>query len=64
MRKAELHYMWKYCSNKPLLSQQAFQSQSAFSQQQMWYSGTVTNQKIVTTSQTENISDVSFLILL
>ncbi|XP_056883449.1 nebulin-related-anchoring protein isoform X2 [Takifugu flavidus] len=40
------------------LAGQAFQSQSEFSQQQMWYSGTVTNQKIVTTSQTENtISD-------
>eukprot|EP00066_Takifugu_rubripes_P015396 XP_011604662.1 PREDICTED: nebulin-related-anchoring protein isoform X3 [Takifugu rubripes] len=39
-------------------SSEAFQSQSEFSQQQMWYSGTVTNQKIVTTSQTENtISD-------
>lgn len=47
------------------MSEQAFQSQSEFSQQQMWYSGTVTNQKIVTTSQTENtISGVSFLRLL
>lgn len=46
-----------------ILSQQAFQSRSEFSQQQMWYSGTVSNQQIVTTSQTENaINDVRLLI--
>lgn len=53
--------MWKYCSDNSQLSKQAFQCQSEFSQQQMWYSGTVTNQKTVTTAETENtISDVSF----
>lgn len=42
------------------LFKQAFQSQSEFSQQQTWYSGVVTNQKIVTMSQAEQtISDVS-----
>lgn len=54
--------MWWEClfSTLFLSSKQAFQSQSEFSQQQTWYSGMVTNQKIVTMSQTENtISDVS-----
>lgn len=43
-----------------VLPKQAFQSQSEFSQQQTWFSGSVTNQKIVTMSQAEQtISDVS-----
>lgn len=51
---------WSACRNKFELFQQAFQSRSDFSQQQQWYSGTVTNQTIVTTCQTENtINDVS-----
>lgn len=45
-----------------ILSKQAFQSQSEFSQQQTWFSGSVTNQKTVTMSQAEQtISDVSLL---
>ncbi|XP_044033613.1 nebulin-related-anchoring protein isoform X3 [Siniperca chuatsi] len=43
------------------MASQAFQSQSEFSQQQTWYSGMVTNQKIVTMSQAQNtISDVKY----
>lgn len=42
-------------------SKQAFQSQSEFSQQQTWYSGTVTNQEVVTMSQAQTVSDVSTL---
>ncbi|XP_065805934.1 nebulin-related-anchoring protein isoform X1 [Labrus bergylta] len=42
-------------------SSQAFKSQSEFSQQQTWYSGTVTNQEVVTMSQAQKtISDVNF----
>lgn len=42
-------------------SSEAFQSQSQFSQQQTWYSGTVTNQEIVTMSQAQKtISDVKY----
>ncbi|KAM6964274.1 nebulin-related-anchoring protein isoform 2-T2 [Tautogolabrus adspersus] len=42
-------------------SSEAFKSQSEFSQQQTWYSGTVTNQEIVTMSQAQKtISDVNF----
>ncbi|XP_017293968.1 nebulin-related-anchoring protein [Kryptolebias marmoratus] len=40
---------------------QAFQSQSEFSQQQAWYSGTVTNQEVVTMSQAQkSISDMKY----
>ncbi|XP_035002704.2 nebulin-related-anchoring protein isoform X1 [Hippoglossus stenolepis] len=40
---------------------QAFQSQSEFSQQQTWYSGTVSSQDIVTMSQEQKaLSDVKF----
>ncbi|XP_074475422.1 nebulin-related-anchoring protein isoform X2 [Sebastes fasciatus] len=43
------------------MTSQAFQSQSEFSQQQTWYSGSVTNQEIVTMSQAQkNISDVKY----
>ncbi|CAG12601.1 unnamed protein product, partial [Tetraodon nigroviridis] len=56
MRSMELE---KACLANQLASQ-AFQSRSEFSQQQMWFSDTVTNQKMVTTSQTENtVSDYS-----
>ncbi|XP_061563616.1 nebulin-related-anchoring protein isoform X2 [Cololabis saira] len=42
-------------------SSETFQSQSAFSQQQSWYSGMVTNQEIVTMSQAQKtISDVNY----
>lgn len=43
------------------MSKQAFQSQSEFSQQQTWYSGTVTNQEVVTMSQKtqKTLDDVS-----
>lgn len=46
-----------------MASSEAFQSKSEFSQQQqqMWYSGMVTNQEIVTMSQAQkNISDVKY----
>ncbi|XP_033975789.1 nebulin-related-anchoring protein isoform X1 [Trematomus bernacchii] len=44
-----------------MTSQQAFQSESEFSQQQMWYSGQVTNQEIVTMSQAQqSSSDVKY----
>ncbi|XP_028989639.1 nebulin-related-anchoring protein isoform X2 [Betta splendens] len=43
------------------MSGQACQSQAAFSQQQSWYSGTVTNQEVVTMSQAQKtLSDVKF----
>lgn len=43
------------------MSTQAFQSKSEFSQQQTWYSGSVTSQEIVTSSQAQkNISDVKY----
>ncbi|XP_042079220.1 nebulin-related-anchoring protein isoform X1 [Haplochromis burtoni] len=51
----------KACLANQMASQQAFQSQSEFSQQQTWYSGMVSNQEIVTMSQAQNtISDVKY----
>nr|XP_057917668.1 nebulin-related-anchoring protein isoform X1 [Doryrhamphus excisus] len=43
------------------MADQAFKSQSEFSQQQSWYSGMVTNQEVVTMSQAQKtVSDIKY----